>query len=625
MNKITGDGRIDKQDVNELKKFLMDDNGHYAMDQKKADMLVLLKKWPSSKDKVDDGFSPLFKEAICSYLLQDNDTAGRLDTQEIDWLNINLIKQAEMDEDIDSLLDELKKKSINYPVKFDAVRVRYKLTQIVQDIFDNNDKPDMQVCVKTLSDLLEEYNRSIDRGCLGLLFEIKSLMKKKNVEINKEFQEVYLEYIKMVLLKDAKSPRRIDDDEAKWLESKLLDQPEIDDVDKALLDQLKERSMNFPEVLEKMHFEEWKKEILKKIKEKICVRRSIDSKDSEEDRSLEAFLDEKYVDYQLAEREKVKFLFELKNLAQKHNQVKEWISGNDYDWFIETLINKVANYLKHSTNGSMFVLDKSLIEWLDELFKETECLDNPYDIVILENLKNDNMLIFPTELDSRLSHLKIRKVIRDLRDIEVIKNRNLNFGYTKYEERDNKYQLPQKVDFGKGEDCVDYVKNALYNTDNRLKIDSREAAEYLTQIKELFFIPYKRYISPFKTWFKWTYKETYNKKFSELYVEVLTSFLLDDSKSRGEIDPEEVKWLLAKIKMKGGMDDYDVDLLDELKAKSINYPEKLINHVQCQKSFEWCLFHWRYLSLVAVVASMIGAIILFVKGSIHIVSPISRP
>jgi len=60
-----------------------------------------------------------------------------------------------------------------------------------------------------------------------------------------------------------------------------------------------------------------------------------------------------------------------------------------------------------------------------------------------------------------------------------------------------------------------------------------------------------------------------------LFVEALTSFLLEDDSSPGEIDGEEAKWLLAKIQGDGQLDKTEKVLLNNLKARSKNFPEIL--------------------------------------------------
>jgi uncharacterized membrane protein YebE (DUF533 family) len=61
-----------------------------------------------------------------------------------------------------------------------------------------------------------------------------------------------------------------------------------------------------------------------------------------------------------------------------------------------------------------------------------------------------------------------------------------------------------------------------------------------------------------------------------LFVEAITSFLLDDENSPGEIDDEEAKWLLSKIQGDGQLDATEKALLDNLKTKAKKLPKSLI-------------------------------------------------
>jgi hypothetical protein len=60
-----------------------------------------------------------------------------------------------------------------------------------------------------------------------------------------------------------------------------------------------------------------------------------------------------------------------------------------------------------------------------------------------------------------------------------------------------------------------------------------------------------------------------------LFVEAITSFLLEDETSPGEIDDEEAKWLLEKIQGDGQLDKTERALLDNLKKKAKVLPEIL--------------------------------------------------
>ena len=60
-----------------------------------------------------------------------------------------------------------------------------------------------------------------------------------------------------------------------------------------------------------------------------------------------------------------------------------------------------------------------------------------------------------------------------------------------------------------------------------------------------------------------------------LFIEAITSFLLEDETSPGEIDEEEAQWLLAKVQGDGQVDGLEKALLDNLKAKAKVFPEIL--------------------------------------------------
>jgi hypothetical protein len=62
-----------------------------------------------------------------------------------------------------------------------------------------------------------------------------------------------------------------------------------------------------------------------------------------------------------------------------------------------------------------------------------------------------------------------------------------------------------------------------------------------------------------------------------LFVEAITSFLLEDETSPGEVDENEAKWLLAKIEGDGKLDDLEISLLNNLKMKAKKLPQSLTN------------------------------------------------
>ena len=57
-------------------------------------------------------------------------------------------------------------------------------------------------------------------------------------------------------------------------------------------------------------------------------------------------------------------------------------------------------------------------------------------------------------------------------------------------------------------------------------------------------------------------------EWKDLFVKAITSYVLDDPQTPGEIDPEETQWLYKKIKGDGKIDEVEKALLLNLKAKA---------------------------------------------------------
>lgn len=106
--------------------------------------------------------------------------------------------------------------------------------------------------------------------------------------------------------------------------------------------------------------------------------------------------------------------------------------------------------------------------------------------------------------------------------------------------------------------------------------------------------------------------------FKEFFVEAITMLLLDDDSSPGEISEEEAKWLRAKIRFKGYTDKTDDMLINNLKRKSINWPQILSFKGRTAKTFEKTLYFSRFLTLLAVIGSLISAVVLFIYGTINV-------
>ena len=60
-----------------------------------------------------------------------------------------------------------------------------------------------------------------------------------------------------------------------------------------------------------------------------------------------------------------------------------------------------------------------------------------------------------------------------------------------------------------------------------------------------------------------------------LFIDALTSYLLEDEISPNEIDPNEANWLFEKINGDGQIDEIERKLLLNLKSKVVSFPTNL--------------------------------------------------
>jgi hypothetical protein len=79
---IFADGRIDEADIVRRRKTIFDTDG---ITKEKADFLFELKN-PISRKRMTDELKSLFVEAITAFLLEDEESPGKIDDNEAKWL-----------------------------------------------------------------------------------------------------------------------------------------------------------------------------------------------------------------------------------------------------------------------------------------------------------------------------------------------------------------------------------------------------------------------------------------------------------------------------------------------------------------------------------------------------------
>lgn len=68
-----------------------------------------------------------------------------------------------------------------------------------------------------------------------------------------------------------------------------------------------------------------------------------------------------------------------------------------------------------------------------------------------------------------------------------------------------------------------------------------------------------------------------HESWSLLFIEAITSFVLDDDISPGKVDEAEADWLISKINADGKIDDLEMRLLKNIIVKAKSVPKSLLD------------------------------------------------
>lgn len=100
--------------------------------------------------------------------------------------------------------------------------------------------------VKTIKDVIYEDGK-IDKDEADFLFELNNAVSGK--ENAPEWKSLFIDAITSFMLEDEVSPNEIDDEEANYLYNQIKGDGQVDETERALLENLKAKSKNFPEIL----------------------------------------------------------------------------------------------------------------------------------------------------------------------------------------------------------------------------------------------------------------------------------------------------------------------------------------------------------------------------------------
>lgn len=100
--------------------------------------------------------------------------------------------------------------------------------------------------VKTIKSVIYEDGK-IDKDEADFLFELNDAVSGKDNA--PEWKNLFVDAITAFVLEDEVSPNEIDDDEAEYIYDQIKGDGQVDDIERALLENIKAKAKNFPEIL----------------------------------------------------------------------------------------------------------------------------------------------------------------------------------------------------------------------------------------------------------------------------------------------------------------------------------------------------------------------------------------
>ena len=231
---IIEDGIVDADEVKGIRERVYADG---VIDREEADFLFAINDAVSGHDN-DPGWKELFVKALTDHVLEDEVSPGEVDDDETAYL----ISKIEADGQVDDV--EL---ALLVNIIAVAKETTEKLQQFVLDsmkpvILDDGiiDAEEVEMLKAVIYGTGGGAGEGVDRAEADFLFELNDAVSGKANDPS--WKEFFVEAISKHVLEDDLSPNEIDDDEAEYLMQKIQADGQIDDIERALLENIRKRA-----------------------------------------------------------------------------------------------------------------------------------------------------------------------------------------------------------------------------------------------------------------------------------------------------------------------------------------------------------------------------------------------
>ena len=238
---ILADGVIDAEEVITIKQTVYEDG---KIDKEEADFMFELNDAVSGKEN-HYTWKDLFVKVITDYLLKDDTSYGSVDDDEADYIISKIQGDGKIDEIEKALLLKIIEKATSTCDQFQEFVLASFKTLILED--GVIDAEEVKVIKSIIYGAGGAGGAKVDMKEAEWLFELNDgVSGKANHE---SWKALMVEAVSKYVLDDETSPNEVDDTEAEWLISKIMKDGSMDEVESAILNNIKTKATKISEKL----------------------------------------------------------------------------------------------------------------------------------------------------------------------------------------------------------------------------------------------------------------------------------------------------------------------------------------------------------------------------------------
>jgi len=232
---ILEDGVIDADEVTKIRQRLYADG---VIDREEAEFLFTLNDSVTGKDN-DPGWKDLFVEALCDFVLKDETSPGVVDEEEAEYLIDKIKGDRQVDATELALLVAICERATGESPKAftDFVLESVKNAVIEDGVVD---AAEVAMIRKVIFGSGGVAGASVDDAEAQMIFAINDAVSGKRNDPG--WKKLFVEAISKWCLEDETSPGVIDDREAEILHASVFADGQVDEVEKALIKELKAKA-----------------------------------------------------------------------------------------------------------------------------------------------------------------------------------------------------------------------------------------------------------------------------------------------------------------------------------------------------------------------------------------------